>query len=138
LSAPTRQIFPDVRVGRADDPVAVRTLLADREGAARHALAALLRDLDDVSLVGVVATREDLPGEVRRLRPDVVVIDDRLLNDGRHPLTGIGPTRSQVRVIVVGVDDDPAFAARARQLGAQAWIAKDRADEELPRLLKAA
>jgi DNA-binding NarL/FixJ family response regulator len=40
-----------------------------------------------------------------------------------------------VRVLVVGVDDDPAFAARARDLGADAWIAKDRADDELPALL---
>jgi hypothetical protein len=38
-------------------------------------------------------------------------------------------------VIIVGVDDDPAFAARAVQLGAEAWIAKDRADDELPEAL---
>jgi len=113
----------------------VRALLADRDGAARRAIAALLGSLDGVSLIGEVATREGLLGEVRRLRPDVVVIDDRLLNSAEHPLTGIGPTPSKIRVIVVGVDDDPAFAARARRLGAEAWIAKDQADEELPLLL---
>jgi hypothetical protein len=41
-----------------------------------------------------------------------------------------------VRVIVVGVDDDPAFAARAHRLGAEAWVAKDRADDQLPALLE--
>ena len=34
------------------------------------------------------------------------------------------------------IDDDPAFAARARALGAEAWIAKDRADDTLPALLE--
>ena len=49
-----------------------------------------------------------------------------------HVLAGTGPTRAPVRVIVVGVDDDPAFARARRRLGAEAWIAKDRADEDLP------
>jgi hypothetical protein len=39
-----------------------------------------------------------------------------------------------LRVIVVGVIDEPAFAARALSLGAEAWIAKELADEELTRL----
>jgi DNA-binding NarL/FixJ family response regulator len=43
-----------------------------------------------------------------------------------------------VRVIVLGVDDDPAFAARATRLGAAAWVAKERADEDLPALLESA
>jgi hypothetical protein len=43
-----------------------------------------------------------------------------------------------VRVIVLGVDDDPAFAARATRLGADAWVAKERADEDLPALLESA
>ena len=114
----------------------MRALLADREGAARRALAGLIGGLKGVTLVGEVAAREHLADAVRRLAPDVVVIDDRLLLAAEHPLAGIGPLRSTVRVIVVGVDIDPAFAARARELGAVAWIAKDRADEDLPRLLE--
>ena len=114
----------------------VRALLADREGAARRALATLIGSLKGVTLVGEVATREHLADAVRRLTPDVVVIDDRLLLTGEHPLVGVGPLRATVRLIVVGVDDDPAFAARAHSLGAHAWVAKDRADEDLPRLLE--
>ena len=136
MSALSRQVFPDAGMTTARDSGAVRTLLADRHGVARCALAALVTGLHGVKLVGEVDAREQLADAVLQLRPDVVVIDDQLLSAGEHPLAGIGPTRSQVRVIVVGVDDDPAFAARARRLGAEAWIAKDRADEELPRLLE--
>jgi DNA-binding NarL/FixJ family response regulator len=116
----------------------MRVLLADREGTAQRAVAGLLRDLPGVELVGEASTREQVADALRRIRPDVVVIDDRLVpRTGAHVLAGTGPSPGTVRVIVVGVDDDPAFAARARRLGAEAWIAKDRADDVLPRLLEA-
>jgi hypothetical protein len=38
---------------------------------------------------------------------------------------------------VIGVDDDPAFPARARRIGAEAWVPKDRADTLLPTVLRA-
>jgi len=105
-----------------------RVVLADRAGSARRALVALLDDLDDVVLVGQAATRtEPTLGDARA---DVLVIDDRLV---RH---GHGSLPAGLRVIVVGVDD-PAFAERARSLGADAWVVKDRADEYPPPLLAA-
>ena len=47
----------------------------------------------------------------------------------------LGPHDAALQMIVFGVDDDPAFAQRARRAGADAWIVKDRADEMLPGLL---
>ena len=115
----------------------MRVLLADREGVARHALAGLLQSLPGIVLVGIVASMEDITDVLRQERPHLVVVDDRLLSSRSHVLAGTGPTSDPVRVIVVGVDDDPAFAARAQRLGAEAWIAKERADDELPKLLQA-
>ena len=116
----------------------VRVLLADREGAARDALAGLLRSLRGVILVVEAGTRAEIAAAMRHIRPDVIVIDDRLvMSSAAHVLAGTGPAPGPVRVIVVGVDDDPAYATRARQLGAQAWVAKDRADDQLPALLEA-
>jgi DNA-binding NarL/FixJ family response regulator len=115
----------------------VRVLLADHEGVARHALAAMLHSLPGIVLVGIVASMQDVAEVIRRDSPEVVIVDDRLLHSATHILAGTGPTRDPVRVIVMGVDDDPAYAARAHRLGAEAWIAKDRADDELPRLLEA-
>ncbi len=112
-------------------------MLADREGSARGALAALLKGLDGVELVGESGGRRELAAALRRAQPDVLILDDRLVATGAHVLSGLGPQPGAMRVIVIGVDDDPAFAARARRLGADAWVAKDRADEELPSLLVA-
>ena len=116
----------------------MRVLLADREGTARRALASLLRSVPGVALVAEAGNREEIAAAMRRARPDVIVIDDRLvIGSSAHILTGAGPAPFPIRVIVVGVDDDPAFAARARRLGAEAWIAKDRADDQLPGFLEA-
>jgi DNA-binding NarL/FixJ family response regulator len=114
---------------------ATRVLLADHAGRSRNAVAALVAGLDHVALVGEVGDRSDIAAALRRDEPDVLMIDDRLLRDGAHVLSGLGPHRPGLRVIVLGVDDDPAFAERARRLGAEAWVAKDRAGDELPGLL---
>jgi len=105
----------------------LRVLFADVSGAGRRAIAALLRSLPDVVLVAEAGTTEELARECRRTAPDAIVIDDRLL-----AAPGLGPRDADVPVIVVGLDDDPSFARRARRLGAMTWIAKERADELLP------
>lgn len=105
----------------------LRVLFADVSGAGRRAIAALLRSLPDVVLVGEAGTTEELARESRRTAHDAIVIDDRLL-----AAPGLGPRDADVPVIVVGLDDDPSFARRARRLGAMTWIAKERADELLP------
>ena len=137
MSAHHHQAFTDAGRAGGADPSRVRVLLADREGVARHALAALLQSLPGIVLVAIATSMQDVADGMRHHRPDVIVVDDRLLHSTSHILAGTGPTPDPVRVIVMGVDDDPAYAARAHRLGAEAWIAKDRADDELPRLLEA-
>jgi DNA-binding NarL/FixJ family response regulator len=105
-------------------------LLADVAGAGRRAVAELLRSLPGVVLVAEVGSADTLACDMRHSAPDVLVIDDRLLT--AH---GSGPRDAGVAVIVVGVDDDPSFALRARRIGAAAWIPKERAAELLPDLL---
>jgi DNA-binding NarL/FixJ family response regulator len=110
--------------GRDTDPT--RVLLVDRSGLSRAALATLLSDIPGISLIGEVGEPERIEAMVRDTNPDLVVVDDRLLPDaGDHA----------ERLIVVGADDDPGYAERARRYGAVAWIPKDRADSLLPPLL---
>jgi DNA-binding NarL/FixJ family response regulator len=109
----------------------LRVLLADREGAARRALAGSLKAIDGVELAGEIGDSAELADALRLTRSEVLVIDDRLLRDMESMLAGL----PALRVLVLGADDDPAFAARARRLGAEAWFAKDHADEHLSTLL---
>jgi DNA-binding NarL/FixJ family response regulator len=113
------------------DPPSIKVLLADRPGFSRTALARLLEEMPGVTLVRKLGKRDLIEPAVEETRPDVLVIDDRLLRDNHWTGRGLG-----VRLIVVGVDDDPGFAARARHIGAEAWVPKEQADAILPLLLK--
>ena len=104
-------------------PIRTRVLLADQPGFSRTVLARVLKETPGVTLTEVMTDGSELRDALEELRPDVLVIDDRLLRDG-HVL----PRQEGLRVIVVGVDDDPAYAVRAERLGAVAWVAKERAD----------
>jgi DNA-binding NarL/FixJ family response regulator len=107
--------------------------LADRPGIARSALATLVSATPGLSLVGEAATLDELRAIIRDARPDVVVVDDRLLRYAAMTAADLG-----ARFVVIGVDDDPAYLARARRIGAEAWIPKDRADQLLPDVLRRA
>ena len=108
----------------------VRVVFADVPGAGRRAIATLLRSLPGIALVAEAGTLEDLARERRRTAPDVIIVDDRLLD-----ASGLGPRDADLPVIVVGLDDDPSYARRAERLGAKAWIAKEHAGELLPEAL---
>ncbi len=125
---------PDIPVAGRGGAPAVRVLLADVEGGARRALAALITDIPGATLAGQVDRADDVTGALRRLKADVLVLDDRLIQDHGGPLAGSLP--DGVRLIVVGMDDTPMFAARALALGAEAWIPKEFADDELRELLE--
>ena|SRR5215207_5288726 len=110
-----------------------RVVLADRPGIGRSAIATLVAETSGLSLVAKVSGMEEIEPAVEDVAPDVVVIDDRLLRRD-----GWNAREIDARVIVVGVDDDPAYIARARRIGAEAWVPKDRADELVSSLVMGA
>jgi DNA-binding NarL/FixJ family response regulator len=109
---------------------ATRVLLADRPGFGRDALASLLRSIAGLELVAVAGDADELRAALAARRPEVLVVDDRLAG-------ALEPLAPLPRVIVVGADDDPGFAARAARLAAETWLEKDRAAQLLPALLAA-
>jgi DNA-binding NarL/FixJ family response regulator len=102
--------------------VDITIALADLPGVSRDVLARIVAESPGLTLVSQSSTLEQLQTDLDATHPDVVVLDDRLLR------TGDWRARDDVRVVVIGLDDDPAYIARARRIGADAWIPKDRAD----------
>jgi DNA-binding NarL/FixJ family response regulator len=134
MLAPPPERLPDPTSAAAGGARPLRALLADPNPRARRAVAAVLGDVDGVVLVGQVDSWGDVADSLHREQVDVLVVDDGLL---AHDGQARGRVPQGLRVIVLGVDDDPTFAARARSLGAEAWIAKDAADEGLHEVLGA-
>ena len=105
--------------------------LGDKLAIGRAALAMLISETPGLALLAQAATVEELRAVIRDTGPDVVVVDDRLLQYEALTADDFG-----ARLVVIGVDDDPAYLARARRIGAAAWVPKDCADALLPAVLR--
>ena len=106
-------------------------VLAEPHPLARNALAALLEADPRFEVV----TADDLPGALRavaRNQAAVLIVSRRLLERGPRGTRLPGPLPAATRTIVLGLEDDPAFAVDARRAGADAYVLKDRADVDLP------
>ena len=108
---------------------ATRVLLIDRPGVSRSAIARLLSAIPGVRLVGE-SDADELAEVLPTTMPDLLVVDDRLF----ATVCSSGGADT-LRLIVVGMDDDPGYAARAARAGAEAWVDKASADAILPLLL---
>jgi DNA-binding NarL/FixJ family response regulator len=135
MSATTQTPQPYAPAPRSERRRTLRVLLADRSGSTRRALAAVIEDIDGVALVRQVESGEEVADALRRLSVDVLVVDDRLLPRNGDSLAETGPLPGSLRVVVLGMDDHPAFAAHAHRLGAEAWLAKHAAGDGLRALL---
>jgi DNA-binding NarL/FixJ family response regulator len=68
---------------------------------------------------------------VARRGAPVLIVSRRLLELGPEGMRLPGPLPALTHTIVIGLDDDPAFALDARRAGAAAYVLKDRAERDL-------
>ncbi|HVX86131.1 MAG TPA: response regulator transcription factor [Phycisphaerae bacterium] len=116
-----------------------RILLVDDHAIMRSGLRALLSAEPGFSVVGEAATGKDAIELVRRLLPDVVVMDVRMPD-----LNGIDATRQAlamhppVKVIGLSADSNGHMAVEMLRAGALGFVRKDAAYEELIGAIRAA
>lgn len=106
-------------------------VLAEPHPLARRALALLLEDDPGLEVLAF----GDLPDALRavaRSHAPVLLVSRRLLSRDGSGMLLPGPLPSGTRTIILGLEDNPAYAAEARRVGAAGYVVKDRADVELP------
>jgi two-component system response regulator NreC len=135
------QLAPSVSVDAAPQPVAdpIQVVVADDHALMRHSLRRLLEGQQNIE---VIAEAENLTGAVEQVhdrRPHVLVLD--LAMSGVSSLQTVGQLREQVpdtQIVVVTMEENPAFAQRALAAGALGFVSKDHADTDLPEAVRAA
>ena len=112
--------------------VATRIVLADDHAVVRSGLRFVLETEGAFEVIAEAGTVEDTVRKVRAIRPEVLVLD---LNLGTESSLGAIP---QIRadspstaIVVLTMQDEPAFARQALQAGAAAYVLKEAADDEL-------
>jgi len=111
---------------------AITIVLADDHAVVREALRSLLESQEDMEVVAEAGDVESSVRYTRGHKPTVLVLD---LNMPGGPSIDAVPELKEASpdtaIVVLTMQDDPAFARQALQAGALGFVLKEAADEEL-------
>ncbi len=116
----------------------IRVVLADDHAVLRAGLRALLETEPDITVVGEAGSGDDAVEQVRKLRPDVIVMD--LTMPG---LGGLDATRritagiTETRVLVLTVHAEEEYLFPVLDAGGSGYVTKTSADRDLVQAIRA-
>jgi two-component system response regulator NreC len=114
----------------------IRVLLVDDHALVRAGVARLLSDGGEFEVVGECGEAREAVRMTRRLTPDVVVLDIQL--GSSSGLDVIAEIREiGARIVMLSMEDEIAAARRAFERGAQAYVLKDAAADDLVDAIRA-
>ena len=117
----------------------IRVVIADDHAVVRSGLRMLLEAQEDLH---VVAEAGDVPTAmqvIRAHRPTVAVLDLNMPGgSGLEAIPALRQSTPETAIVVLTMQDDPAFARQALQGGALGFVLKESADDELLEAIKLA
>ena len=128
----------DAAVGREPER-AIRVVLADDHALMRRSLRLLLDSEPDLQVIAEASDLETVMRHVREHRPHVLVLDLGMPNGSS--VEAIRRLRLEVpstEIVVLTMEESPAFAQQALGAGAIAFVLKERSDEDLPEAIRRA
>lgn len=115
----------------------ISVILADDEKLLREAIVTLLALEDDLEIVGTAQDGADAIAQVKRLRPDIAVLDLEMPKlDGIEATAAIRAASENTRVVLLTRHARPAVLRRALDAGVAAFVTKATSVRELPSILR--
>jgi two-component system response regulator NreC len=137
--APDPARAPSKKSAKPAAQPAISIILADDHELMRRSLRLLLDSEVDLE---VIAEADELPLAVRHVkghRPHVLVLDLSMPGGSSiETITSLREGVPETQVVVLTMEENPAFARRALKAGALGYVLKALADEELPAAVRAA
>jgi len=116
----------------------IRVVIADDHGLMREGVKALLRATDDIEVIGEAEDGDEAIREVRRLDPDVVLMDVAMPGLGGLEATlAIRKEKPDVKILVLTQYDDREYVARFLKAGVAGYVLKRAAASELVAAIRA-
>jgi len=112
--------------------MSVRVLIADDQQLVRSGFRMILESEPGVQVVGEAGDGKEALGLIRRLKPDVALMDLRMpVMDGIAATKAIAADGLPTRVLVVTTFDTDEFVYAAMRAGASGFLLKDAPPDEL-------
>ena len=116
----------------------VTVMLADDHAVVRDGLRALLEGGHDLQVIGVPGNGREAVAEAQRLRPDIVIMDIAMPElDGVEATRRIVEKCPETRVLILSMYLSAEHIHRALQAGAQGYVLKESAGEEVVEAIRA-
>jgi len=116
----------------------IRVLIADDHGLMRAGVRALLQATEDIEVVGEAEDGDEAIREVRRLEPDVVLMDVAMPGLGGLEATlVIRKEKPDVKILVLTQYDDREYVTRFLKAGVSGYVLKKAAAGELVAAIRA-
>lgn len=116
----------------------IRVLLADDHAVARHGIRRMLEVETDIEVVSEATDGEEALAKARSLKPDVVIADVRMPGmSGVELVKTLTDEAFPGRAIILTAHLDGDLIARAMKAGAQGYLLKDLASNELAQAVRA-
>ena len=116
----------------------IRVLIADDHGLMRAGVRALLQATEDIEVVGEAEDGDEAIREVRRLEPDVVLMDVAMPGLGGLEATlVIRKEKPDVKILVLTQYDDREYVSRFLKAGVSGYVLKKAAAGELVAAIRA-
>jgi two-component system response regulator NreC len=110
----------------------IRVIIADDHSIVRRGLRELLEAEGDFEVVAEAGDIDSAKRYLRGHKPDVMILDLNMPDGSSlEAIPGMRADCPQTRIVVLTMQDEPAYARRALSAGALGYVLKDAADAEL-------
>jgi DNA-binding NarL/FixJ family response regulator len=116
----------------------INVVIVDDHSPVRQALRRLLSQSGDIHVIGEAADGQEAVDCVKRLAPDVVVMDISMPRmDGIQATEQISAFDRAINVLIISMYNDAALMKKALDKGARGYLSKSNLYEQLPSAVRA-
>lgn len=110
----------------------IKVLVADDQELIRQSLQIVLNSKEEMNVIGVAANGQEVIQNVRKEKPDVILMDIRMPKlDGVQCTKIIKEQHPEIKIIILTTFDDDEYVYNALRFGASGYLLKGVSMEEL-------